>query len=584
MSKNSLTISAKTATASNDAKDDEHFDIIDDRADPTEDKEDEFIVKMILKPTHNNGIEYIDRPQSSKLKKMLKKNKKDFKSKTDTVTLTQMVKRTKKEANNEVQEQNEEEMVNENDALNLLSSDTETDESEMDENDRIALEIDQRKEPEAKDTEPKATTKFHNTNIYLSAYEGGTKQRVSLTKLLNETKPKYIILYDGELNFVRQIEVYKAINYDLPLRVYFLMYSNSCEEQRYLTSIRSEKESFELLIKQKATMIVHEEQDGKLELPKDDSPQPTISSQMSSRQGGIVPQNQELSKVIVDMREFRSELPSMLHKRGFHIEPVTLEVGDYVLTPNICVERKSLNDLIESLANGRLYNQCSSMSRSYKTPVLLIEFDQKKPFLLNSNQALASNEISANHVSSKLVLLTLHFPKIRILWCSSPSETAEIFEELKSGCPQPDTELAVSIKTDQVKEDSETFVRYNSVLWDILLKIPGVNAKNIKGIMDKVSSLYDLCQKSEAELNELVENSKNAKLIFEFLNKTKKDIGIFEKEFDFNDVDDFNVSEKLATDNKQDSTNKPVATGAKPKKALVKIGSSNTNSKKKKTK
>ena len=59
------------------------------------------------------------------------------------------------------------------------------------------------------------------------------------------------------------------------------------------------------------------------------------------------------------------------------------KVGDYVITSHICVERKSINDLIESLANGRLYNQSNAMSRAYRLPVLLIEFDQKKPFLLN---------------------------------------------------------------------------------------------------------------------------------------------------------------------------------------------------------
>ena len=31
-------------------------------------------------------------------------------------------------------------------------------------------------------------------------------------------------------------------------------------------------------------------------------------------------------QVIVDMREFRSELPSLIHKRGIDIEPVTIEV------------------------------------------------------------------------------------------------------------------------------------------------------------------------------------------------------------------------------------------------------------------
>lgn len=34
----------------------------------------------------------------------------------------------------------------------------------------------------------------------------------------------------------------------------------------------------------------------------------------------------ETPKVIVDMREFRSDLPVLLHRRGIDIEPVTLQV------------------------------------------------------------------------------------------------------------------------------------------------------------------------------------------------------------------------------------------------------------------
>lgn len=34
-----------------------------------------------------------------------------------------------------------------------------------------------------------------------------------------------------------------------------------------------------------------------------------------------------------------------------------IAVGDYVLTPEICVERKSLFDLFQSMPSGRLYNQ-----------------------------------------------------------------------------------------------------------------------------------------------------------------------------------------------------------------------------------
>lgn len=59
-------------------------------------------------------------------------------------------------------------------------------------------------------------------------------------------------------------------------------------------------------------------------------------------------------QVIVDMREFRSTLPSLLHASNLLVIPATLTVGDYILTPEICVERKSLPDLISSFNSGRL--------------------------------------------------------------------------------------------------------------------------------------------------------------------------------------------------------------------------------------
>ena len=59
-------------------------------------------------------------------------------------------------------------------------------------------------------------------------------------------------------------------------------------------------------------------------------------------------------QVIVDMREFRSTLPSLLHASKLLVIPATLTVGDYIVTPDICVERKSIPDLIQSLNSGRL--------------------------------------------------------------------------------------------------------------------------------------------------------------------------------------------------------------------------------------
>ena len=55
-----------------------------------------------------------------------------------------------------------------------------------------------------------------------------------------------------------------------------------------------------------------------------------------------------------------------------------------MLSPEICVERKSLSDLRQSFISGRLYYQASAMTRHYPTPVLLIEFQRDAAFVLHA--------------------------------------------------------------------------------------------------------------------------------------------------------------------------------------------------------
>ena len=52
-------------------------------------------------------------------------------------------------------------------------------------------------------------------------------------------------------------------------------------------------------------------------------------------------------------------------------------------------------------------------------------------------------DIAAGSVISKLVLLTLHFPTLRILWMRSPYMTALMFDELKQNQMEPDAAEAL---------------------------------------------------------------------------------------------------------------------------------------------
>jgi DNA excision repair protein ERCC-4 len=81
-------------------------------------------------------------------------------------------------------------------------------------------------------------------------------------------------------------------------------------------------------------MVVPEDQDGKSgecsELSRDMSRPNLAVAPTSSRKGGTIDQKAKDRKhatIVVDMREFRSELPALIHKRGIEIEPVTLQVS-----------------------------------------------------------------------------------------------------------------------------------------------------------------------------------------------------------------------------------------------------------------
>ncbi|KAI5729951.1 hypothetical protein M8J76_008305 [Diaphorina citri] len=277
-----------------------------------------------------------------------------------------------------------------------------------------------------------------------------------LSSKLRSLKPTSVIFYNADVAAIRQVEVYQCAQSEVKVKVFFMQYGESVEEQAYLSDLRREKKAFEYLIQEKTNMAVPTEQDG-------------VSTEPEESCG----------RVIVDMREFRSELPVLLHKRGLYIEPVTISVGDYILSPDICVERKSISDLIGSLQSGRLYTQVQQMCRHYAKPLLLIEFDHNKPFELQGNYYL-SRDIAAksSDITAKLQLLTLHFPKLRLIWSSGPYNTAQLFFELKQGRDEPSAEVASR-----------------------------VTSKNKAAVLNRGSSLPALCKLSEQELCSLVENT-----------------------------------------------------------------------------
>ncbi|XP_017045887.1 DNA repair endonuclease XPF [Drosophila ficusphila] len=364
----------------------------------------------------------------------------------------------------------------------------------------------------------------HQPHICLQTFKTEREGSMALEHVLEQLQPHYVVMYNTNVTAIRQLEVFEARRRLPPaerMKVYFLIHARTVEEQAYLTSLRREKAAFELIIETKSKMVIPEYQDGKTDeaflLFKNYDDELAGENAKSRKAGGQEPPvSKETPKVIVDMREFRSDLPCLIHKRGLEVLPLTITIGDYILTPDVCVERKSISDLIGSLNSGRLYNQCVQMQRHYAKPILLIEFDQNKPFHLQGKFMLSQQTSMANaDIVQKLQLLTLHFPKLRLIWSPSPYATAQLFEELKLGKAEPDPQKAVALGSNDPTEGEQ--LHFNSGVYDFLLRLPGVHTRNIHGLLRKGGSLRQLLLRSQKELEELLQSQESAKLLYDIL-------------------------------------------------------------------
>ena len=228
------------------------------------------------------------------------------------------------------------------------------------------------------------------------------------------------------------------------------------------------------------------------------------------------------------MREFRSKLPVILANQGFLVIPQTLETGDYVLSPNLIVERKSLSDLYQSLSSGRIYDQVANMLKWLQAhkcesnipicPILLIEFDASEPFALQVDGGYleVANSISLTVIYSKLSVLTLQFPALRILWARSPHHTAKLFRSLKEGQPEPVLETANAVEleeADQARAETD----------EVLPHMPGVHSRNLLDLkqMEGLHCLADLPSLAKQDLLDTLGTGPGSEL-FDFLHKTKR--------------------------------------------------------------
>lgn len=127
-------------------------------------------------------------------------------------------------------------------------------------------------------------------------------------------------------------------------------------------------------------------------------------------------------RIVVDDRERKSGIPEMLKTVGIRTEIKTLPIGDYIVAPETVVERKSIHDLVSSVFDGRLFDQCDRLCEHFKFPIILLEGNVDEIEEIVENPLVFYGAISSVAIDFKIPVIptpsAAHTVKLLISMCS----------------------------------------------------------------------------------------------------------------------------------------------------------------------
>lgn len=187
-------------------------------------------------------------------------------------------------------------------------------------------------------------------------------------------------------------------------------------------------------------------------------------------------------KIIVDHREYRSNVVRNLAIKGTSVEPQQLDVGDYVLSSRIGVERKNVDDFLESLIEGKLFKQVAQLRDAYSRPVLILE----------GENLFTKRNINHNAIFGSLASITVDFG-IPILTTKDAFETADLLNVIAKR-EQRDDKKDVAVRGDKTQMSIRERQQF------IIEGLPNISAVIAKRLLSHFGSIKDITNTTEEEL------------------------------------------------------------------------------------
>ena len=198
-----------------------------------------------------------------------------------------------------------------------------------------------------------------------------------------------VVFYEAVPSEIRAIQRKGRTGRGREGRIVVLVAKGTRDEAYYYSSMRKEKMMYDKILEIKRQIGGKQSSLGEFTLP-----------------AGV--------KVVVDSRELRSEVVKYLREIGASIEVRNLEVADYVVSDRVAVERKTVEDFLNSVIQNRLFMQIAKLKSAYSRAVIIIE-----------GENLYMGGVHPNAVRGAIASLIVDFG-VSVLRTSSSRETAEL--------------------------------------------------------------------------------------------------------------------------------------------------------------
>jgi len=204
--------------------------------------------------------------------------------------------------------------------------------------------------------------------------------------------------------------------------------------------------------------------------------------------------------IFTDYREDNCNINEYLKGMDAIVKPIPLKVGDYLCSDRVCVERKTGDDFISSIIDGRLFEQAKELKENFSKPIILVE----------GNYSM--DRINENAAKAALASILLDY-EIPIIMTKHEKESASIIFWLAKR-EQNIKKRGIGIKGEKKPKGIEELQEY------FISSLPGISTVLSKRILKEFKSIKKFVTAKESDMLRVKGISKpTVKKIYKILNE-----------------------------------------------------------------